>query len=145
MLAAPAIVWISAPGFHASADKFDVTVSLLRVTFPYILFISLTALAGGVLNTYSRFSVPAFTPTLLNLSFIAFALFAAPHFDPPIMALAWAVVVGGVLQLAFQVPFLRSCGCCRASRSASATKASGASHGSWGRRSSASRSARSRC
>ena len=106
VLAAPLIVWISAPGFHASADKFDVTVSLLRVTFPYILFISLTALAGGVLNTYSRFSVPAFTPTLLNVSFIAFALFAAPHFDPPIMALAWAVVVGGVLQLAFQVPFL---------------------------------------
>jgi putative peptidoglycan lipid II flippase len=105
-LAAPLIVWISAPGFHASADKFDVTVSLLRVTFPYILFISLTALAGGVLNTYSRFSVPAFTPTLLNLSFIGFALFAAPYFDPPIMALAWAVVVGGVLQLAFQVPFL---------------------------------------
>lgn len=106
VLAAPLLVWISAPGFHASADKFDVTVSLLRVTFPYIMLISLTALAGGVLNTYSRFSVPAFTPTLLNLSFIAFALFAAPHFDPPIMALAWAVVVGGVLQLAFQVPFL---------------------------------------
>jgi putative peptidoglycan lipid II flippase len=106
VLAAPVIVWISAPGFHASADKFDVTVSLLRVTFPYILFISLTALAGGVLNTYSRFSVPAFTPTLLNLSFIGFSLFAAPYFDPPIMALAWAVLVGGVLQLTFQVPFL---------------------------------------
>ena len=106
VLAAPFIVWISAPGFHASADKFDVTVSLLRVTFPYILFISLTALAGGVLNTYSRFSVPAFTPSLLNLTFIGFALFAARHFDPPIMALAWAVLVGGVLQLAFQVPFL---------------------------------------
>ena len=105
-LAAPFIVWISAPGFHASPDKFDVTVSLLRVTFPYILFISLTALAGGVLNTYSRFSVPALTPSLLNLSFIGFALFAAPHFNPPIMALAWAVLVGGVLQLAFQVPFL---------------------------------------
>jgi len=106
VLAAPLIVWITAPGFQAAADKFDVTVSLLRVTFPYILFISLTALAGGVLNTYSRFSVPAFTPSLLNLSFIGFALFAAPYFDPPIMALAWAVAVGGVLQLAFQVPFL---------------------------------------
>jgi putative peptidoglycan lipid II flippase len=106
VLAAPFIVWISAPGFQASPDKFGVTVSLLRVTFPYILFISLTALAGGVLNTYSRFSVPAFTPSLLNLSFIGFALFAAPRFDPPIMALAWAVLLGGVLQLAFQVPFL---------------------------------------
>ena len=62
ILAAPLIVWISAPGFHANADKFDVTVSLLRITFPYILFISLTAFSGGVLNTYSRFSVPAFTP-----------------------------------------------------------------------------------
>ncbi len=106
ILAAPIVVWVSAPGFHANADKFDVTVSMLRITFPYILFISLTAFAGGVLNTYSRFSVPAFTPTLLNVSFIAFALLAAPYFDPPIMALAWAVLVGGVLQLAFQVPFL---------------------------------------
>ncbi len=82
VVAAPLIVWVSAPGFHASADKFDVTVSLLRVTFPYILFISLTALAGGVLNTYSRFSVPAFTPTLLNVSFIGFALLRGAAFRP---------------------------------------------------------------
>lgn len=104
--AAPAIIYVSAPGFIATPEKFDLTVSLLRVTFPYILFISLVALAGGILNTYSRFSVPAVTPVLLNLSFIAFALWAAPHFDPPVMALAWAVFVGGAVQLAFQVPFL---------------------------------------
>lgn len=104
--AAPVIIYIGAPGFAATPEKFDLTVSLLRVTFPYILFISLVALAGGILNTYSRFSVPALTPVLLNLSFIGFALWAAPHFDPPVMALAWAVFCGGVLQLLFQVPFL---------------------------------------
>ncbi|MBM3359213.1 MAG: murein biosynthesis integral membrane protein MurJ [Betaproteobacteria bacterium] len=106
MLAAPAIIYVSAPGFAAVPGKFELTVELLRVTFPYILFISLTALAGGILNTYSRFSVPAATPVLLNLSFIVFALWLAPYFDPPVMALAWAVFAGGVAQLALQVPFL---------------------------------------
>ena len=104
--AAPAIIYIGAPGFAAVPEKFELTVSLLRITFPYILFISLVALAGGILNTYSRFSVPAFTPVLLNLSFIVFALWLAPYFDPPVTALAWAVFTGGALQLAFQVPFL---------------------------------------
>lgn len=106
IVAAPVIIYVSAPGFAATPEKFELTVSLLRVTFPYILFISLVALAGGILNTYSRFSVPAFTPVLLNLSFIVFALWLAPYFDPPVMALAWAVFCGGVLQLLLQVPFL---------------------------------------
>jgi len=106
IVAAPLIIYVSAPGFHETPEKFDLTVRLLRVTFPYIIFMSLVALAGGILNTYSRFSVPAFTPVLLNLSFIAFALWAAPHFEPPVMALAWAVFCGGVLQLLFQAPFL---------------------------------------
>lgn len=106
VLAAPVIVYVSAPGFAAQPDKFATTVALLRITFPYILFISLASLAGGVLNTWSRFSVPAFTPTLLNVSFIAFSLLAAPLFDQPVMALAWAVLVGGLLQLGFQLPFL---------------------------------------
>lgn len=106
VLAAPLIIYVSAPGFSADADKFDLTVGLLRLTFPYIFFISLTSLAGGILNTWSRFSIPAITPTLLNLSFIGFALWMAPYFDPPVMALAWAVFCGGVLQLAFQLPFL---------------------------------------
>ncbi len=106
IVVAPLIIYIMAPGFAATAGKFELTVGLLRITFPYIFFISLTALAGGILNTYSRFSVPAITPALLNLSFIAFALWGAPHFDPPVMALAWAVFVGGVLQLLLQVPFL---------------------------------------
>lgn len=106
VLAAPLIIYVSAPGFSSDVGKFELTVALLRLTFPYILFISLTSLAGGILNTWSRFSIPAFTPTLLNLSFIGFALWLAPYFEPPVMALAWAVFCGGVLQLAFQVPFL---------------------------------------
>jgi len=105
--AAPALVWISAPGFAADAGKFELTVALTRVTFPYILFMSLVALAGGILNTWSRFALPAFTPVLLNLTFIGMALFAAPYFDPPVMALGWAVFFGGLLQLAIQLPALR--------------------------------------
>ncbi len=110
VLAAPLIIYLTAPGFAASPDKFQVTVDLLRITFPYILFISLTSLAGGILNTWSRFSVPAFTPSLLNVSFIVFALWLAPYFDPPVKALAWAVFVGGLLQLGFQLPFLARIG-----------------------------------
>jgi putative peptidoglycan lipid II flippase len=106
VLAAPLIVFVSAPGFTAVPSKFELTVALLRVTFPYILFISLTSLAGGILNTYSRFAIPAFTPTILNLTFIAFALWLAPWFDPPVKALAWAVFAGGLLQLGFQLPYL---------------------------------------
>lgn len=110
VVAAPLVIYVTAPGFAATPGKFDLTVDLLRITFPYIFFISLTALAGGILNTFSRFSVPAFTPTLLNLSFIGFALWGAPYFDPPVHALAWAVFAGGVAQLLFQVPALARIG-----------------------------------
>lgn len=103
ILAAPIIIYVTAPGFSAEPDKFALTVELTRITFPYILFMSLVALAGGVLNTWSRFAIPAFTPVLLNLSFIVMALFAAPLFDPPVLALAWAVFIGGVLQLLLQL------------------------------------------
>ncbi|MBK8889111.1 MAG: murein biosynthesis integral membrane protein MurJ [Dechloromonas sp.] len=105
--AAPLLVWISAPGFAADANKFELTVALTRITFPYIFFMSLVALAGGILNTMSRFALPAFTPVLLNVAFIAMALFAVPYFDPPVLALGWAVLLGGVLQLAIQIPALR--------------------------------------
>ncbi|MBU3696745.1 murein biosynthesis integral membrane protein MurJ [Dechloromonas sp.] len=105
--AAPFLVWISAPGFVANPGKFELTVELTRITFPYILFMSLVALSGGILNSWSRFALPAFTPVLLNLSFIAMALFATPYFDPPVLALGWAVFIGGVLQLAIQIPALR--------------------------------------
>jgi putative peptidoglycan lipid II flippase len=110
VLAAPALVWISAPGFQSDPAKFDITVSLLRITFPYILFISLVALAAGVLNTWSRFTLPAFTPVLLNVAMILAALLLAPLFDPPILALAWGVLLGGALQLAIQIPALSRLG-----------------------------------
>ena len=107
---APLLVYVSAPGFAPDAAKFDLTVSMLRITFPYILFISLVAMAAGVLNTWNRFAAPAFTPVLLNVAFIVAAAFAAPWFDPPVLALAWAVFAGGILQLVFQLPFLAKIG-----------------------------------
>jgi putative peptidoglycan lipid II flippase len=106
MLAAPLIVYVTAPGFAAAPEKFALTVQLLRITFPYILFIALVALSAGILNTWSRFAVPAITPALLNVSFIVAAAFFARYFEPPVLVLAWAVFAGGLLQLAFQVPFL---------------------------------------
>ena len=109
-LASPLIIYVSAPGFADEPEKFALTVELTRITFPYIFFMSLVALAGGVLNTWSRFAIPAFTPVLLNISFIAMALFAVPYFDPPVLALAWAVFIGGVLQLALQLRPLRQIG-----------------------------------
>ncbi|MHB1590201.1 MAG: murein biosynthesis integral membrane protein MurJ [Sulfuricella sp.] len=110
VLAAPFVIYLSAPGFSATPEKFALTVNLLRLTFPYIFFISLVSLAGGILNTYSKFSVPAITPVLFNLSFIGCALWLAPYFDPPIMALGIAVLLGGLLQLGFQLPFLAKIG-----------------------------------
>jgi len=109
-LAAPWIIYVSAPGFADEAEKFALTVELTRITFPYIFFMSLVALAGGVLNTWSRFAIPAFTPVLLNLSFIGMALFAAPRFDEPVLALAWAVFIGGCLQLVLQLRPLAAIG-----------------------------------
>lgn len=110
VIAAPWVIWVSAPGFAKNPDKFALTTDLLRITFPYILLISLSSLAGAVLNTWNKFSVPAFVPTLLNISFIIFALFLTPYFDPPIMAMGVAVIVGGVAQLAYQLPHLRKIG-----------------------------------
>ncbi len=110
MLAAPWVIMATAPGFANTADKFTLTTQLLRITFPYILLISLASLAGAILNTWNRFSVPAFAPTFLNVSMIGFALFGAPYFHPPVLALAWAVTVGGVLQLVYQLPHLKKIG-----------------------------------
>ena len=110
IIAAPILVYISAPGFVADAEKFDLTVQLLRVTSPYIFFISLVAVAAGILNTYNKFWVPAIAPALLNICLIGAALWLAPYCDPPIMALAWAVFLAGFVQLAFQIPFLKKIG-----------------------------------
>ncbi len=110
VIAAPILVWLIASGLARNPDAFDLATVMTRWMFPYILFMSLVALAAGVLNTYRRFAVPAATPVLLNLSFIACALWLAPYLQRPIMALAFAVVIGGVLQLAMQLLALRSIG-----------------------------------
>ena len=110
VIGAPWVAHITAPGFADEPDKFALTVDLLRIIFPYIVFISLVALAAGILNTYSRFSVPAFTPVLLNVAMIIAALWIAPYFDPPVIALGWGVALGGVLQLAWIFPHLRKIG-----------------------------------
>jgi putative peptidoglycan lipid II flippase len=110
VLAAPAIVWATASGFARDADKFGLTVAMLRICFPYILFVSLVSFAAGLLNTYGSFKAPAFAPVLLNVSFIAFIVLVSPRLAQPVMALAWAVFVGGLLQLLFLLPFLKHVG-----------------------------------
>jgi putative peptidoglycan lipid II flippase len=100
------VVYTVATGLRNEGQAFPVAVHMTRIMFPYIALISLTSLAAGVLNTYRNFSVPAFAPLLLNVSFIVAALFVGPHLQTPIYALAMAVVVGGVLQLAVQIPAL---------------------------------------
>jgi putative peptidoglycan lipid II flippase len=106
VLLAPVLVAMVAPGFIGSDGRFDMATLMLRFTFPYLLFISLTAFAGGVLNTYGKFAAAAFTPVLLNLSLIAAAIWLAPMLDEPGMALAYGVFIAGVVQLLFQIPFL---------------------------------------
>ncbi|HET7569258.1 MAG TPA: murein biosynthesis integral membrane protein MurJ [Gammaproteobacteria bacterium] len=106
IVAAPILIYVFAAGFAADPDKYALSVAMLRLTFPYLLFISLTALAGGVLNTYGRFGVPAFTPVILNILLIGAAIGLAPMLPNPGMALAWGVLIAGIVQLAFQFPFL---------------------------------------
>ena len=110
VIAAPLLVLLMASGFASDPLAMSLSVSMTRIMFPYILFMSLVALAGGILNTWREFRVPAFTPVLLNLSFIASALFLAPFMEQPVYALAIAVIAGGVFQLAFQLPALRKIG-----------------------------------
>ena len=106
VIAAPMLAGLFAPGFVGDDAKFQATTDMIRVTFPYLLFISLTGFAGGILNSYDRFAVPAFTPVWLNVCLISAALVAAPWFERPIFALAWGVFAAGVIQMLFQIPFL---------------------------------------
>jgi len=110
VIAAPLLIMLFAPGFVGDDGRFDLATGMLRITFPYLLFISLTACAGGILNAYGRFAVPAFTPVLLNLALLGAAWWLAPRMAEPITALAWGVFVAGIAQLAFQLPFLARLG-----------------------------------
>lgn len=110
VLIAPLLIYVFAPGFADEPQRFDLAGQMLRITFPYILFISLTALSAGILNTFNQFAVPAFTPTFLNLSLIAVTLWLAPGFEQPVVALAWGVCIAGIAQLLFQIPFLARLG-----------------------------------
>ena len=113
MILAPFLAMVFAPGFSSGDDvtstdvsKHALTSHLLMITFPYIFFISLSAFASAILNTFQKFAVPAFMPVLLNVVLISAAIWWAPHFAEPVEALAWAVVIGGVAQLGFQLPAL---------------------------------------
>lgn len=108
VLGAPLIVRLFAPGFATSGERFDLAVTMLRVTFPFLMLVSLTAFSGAILNTYSRFWVAAFTPVFLNVVMIGAAYWLCPHFATPIIGLAWGVFIAGIVQLVFQVPFLRN-------------------------------------
>ena len=110
IVGAPVLVAVFGAGWHDEPAKTALATDLLRVTFPYLLFISLVAMAGSALNTFGRFAAPAFTPVLLNVAMIVAALWAAPDFDRPIEALAWGVFAGGAVQLVFQWPFLKRLG-----------------------------------
>ena len=90
--------------------KFELASLMLKITFPYLAFISLAGLAGAILNTLNKFGVAAFTPVLLNVCIISMAMFAGPHMEQPAFALAWGVFFGGIVQLGFQLPFLYRAG-----------------------------------
>ncbi len=104
VIAAPLIILAFAPGWHDIPDQWDLATSMLRWTFPYLLFISLSALFSGVLNSYSRFALPAYTQVIMNVVMIVVAMWIAPHSANPGVTLAMGVFVSGLLQVGFQVP-----------------------------------------
>ena len=111
ILAAPAVLAVFAPGwFIEDRPEFALSSEMLRITFPYILLISLTALSGGILNTFDRFLLPALTPVLLNLSLIAAAVLLSGRMEVPVEALAWGVLAAGFAQLLIQIPALMRLG-----------------------------------
>lgn len=106
MVFTPQVVMLFSPGAVDEPQKFELTVQLLRLTFPFLMFVSLTALAGGALNSFHRFGMPALAPVILNLCMIAGALWLSPLLQVPILALGWAIMLGGVVQLLFLLPQL---------------------------------------
>ncbi|MEI7867565.1 MAG: murein biosynthesis integral membrane protein MurJ [Candidatus Methylumidiphilus sp.] len=110
VIAAPLLILIFAPGFLGQDGQFDLSSAMLRITFPYLFFVTLTAFAGGILNAHGRFAIPAITPALLNVCMIAAALWLAPQLPVPVTALAWGVLLAGIAQLALQIPALMAAG-----------------------------------
>ncbi len=106
VIGTPFVVMAFAPGYVAGTPRFEWAAEMLRITFPYLLLVSMTALSGAVLNSYGVFGVPAFTPVLLNIVMIAAALWLSPHLHIPVEAQAWGVLVAGFVQFAFQMPFV---------------------------------------
>ncbi|MEO8743419.1 MAG: murein biosynthesis integral membrane protein MurJ, partial [Lysobacteraceae bacterium] len=106
MIFTPEVATLFSPGAINEPHKFELTVELLRLTFPFLLFVSLTALAGGALNSFHRFGMPALAPVILNLCMIAGALWLSPRLQTPILALGWAIFFGGIVQLLFLLPQL---------------------------------------
>lgn len=106
IVASPAIIFVFAPGFSHDSVRADLATLMLRITFPFLMLVSLTAMAGAVLNTYGYFGVPAFTPVLLNISMILAAFYLCPNLPVPVVGLAWGVFIAGIAQLLFQIPFL---------------------------------------
>ncbi|NND89570.1 MAG: murein biosynthesis integral membrane protein MurJ [Granulosicoccus sp.] len=106
----PVFIMLFAPGFIDEPERFALATQMLRITFPYLFFVSLVAYAGSILNTFGKFAIPSITPVLLNISMIAAALYLSPLFSVPIVALAWGVFAAGALQLLLQVPFLHRMG-----------------------------------
>ncbi len=105
-LCSPFLIWIIGSGFDTGTSRFDMAVAMLHWTFPYLFFVSMTALAGGVLNSYERFSIPAFSSVLLNLIMIFAAVYISPHLSRPYMALAFGVFVAGIAQVLIHLPVL---------------------------------------
>lgn len=110
VIAAPLLITAFAPGFKHEGKQYDLAVHMLRITFPYLFFISLVAFAGGILNSHGKFAIPAFTPVFLNICMIAAAIGLSPLLADPIVALAWGVFMAGVVQLLFQFPALHQLG-----------------------------------
>jgi putative peptidoglycan lipid II flippase len=110
VLLSPLIVSVMAPGFVKTPDKYELTVFLTRIMFPYIFFISLVALCMGILNSLRHFASPALSPVILNIAMILAALFLRDFFKEPVLALAVGVLIGGLLQLLFQLPFMNRLG-----------------------------------
>ncbi len=107
ILLAEPLISLIAPGFRDDPVKFAMAVDALRITFPYLFFISLVAMAAGILNTYDRFAIPAVTPVLLNICLIIAAVWFVPGSEQPTIVLAIAVCVAGAAQLLLQIPFLK--------------------------------------